>query len=52
MPRLPLGGVFTTAYNGPGGRLMLSEDNSSLYSSSLLAPNHICSCLKNTITEH
>lgn len=34
---LPLVDVFTTAYNGLGGRLMFRVENSSLYSSYSLA---------------
>jgi len=41
-----------TADNGLGGREMLREDNSSLYSFPILSPNEICGCLKNIVTEH
>lgn len=35
---LSLVGVLTMAYNGLGGRLMFKVENSSLYTSSSLAP--------------
>lgn len=46
---LPLVGVFTVAYNGLDGRLMVRVENSSLYSSSI--PSNMCTASE-ILSEH